>query len=571
MTTSTLPATKPRLAWLSTERLAYLLLALVPTLVRIMHLGARALAPAEAHTALRAWQQAHGLHPALDAGSPLLFSLQTLSFFVADGSDALARAWPLLAAGALPLTFYLMRQRLGRSTALIAATLVTLSPLVNAFARRSDPTSFALLAAGLALAGWFRWQDEQPHGSALLLSGIALAFLSGPGGFSVLLALAAFLLLAQLENPQQRLRLSARSAQPALILLLAGGAAFLTRFDTLGLSAINLSQWLADFSLAPKHLLFGFIRMAADEPVLSLFGLLAVIWGVRRGGMSRALSIAAGISALLAILHGPDASYSRAVAAFFLTLPTARLLDHWRQQHAFSFRSLEQILLTAVIFLLAFLTVYALMTFAHTSSPQFKLLFLLTDLMGVIVIAIFIWFIGWPEVRNALIISALSLSLLFGAGMAWALAFNHTLPTLARVTPTETLPAMQSLVQTIGDISQHNTGDRHATAIALIPGTPADDVIQWYLRDAAQLDVTPNVNLQDPPPIILAPPQAAPALGDTYAGQSRGLSTDWGLKDIQTLNQAITWFFQRRAPFPPPTHDTIQLWVRLDHLSLNQH
>ena len=78
------------------ERLAYGLLIVVPLIIRLIDLGGRTLSPTEASTALRAWQASQALHPTLDAGSHLLFSLQTLTFFIAGASDGLARAWPLL-------------------------------------------------------------------------------------------------------------------------------------------------------------------------------------------------------------------------------------------------------------------------------------------------------------------------------------------------------------------------------------------------------------------------------------------------------------------------------------------
>jgi hypothetical protein len=553
------------------ERLAYMLLTLLPALVRIMHLGARTLTPAEARTATRAWQQAQGLHPVLDAGNPLLFSLQTLSFWVAGGSDALVRVWPLLATAALPLTLYLMRHWLGRWPALIAATLLTLSPLVNAFARRGDATNFALLAAGLALAGWARWQDERSHGIPLMLTSAVLALLSGPAGFSVLLALSLFLILAHPAAPAQRFRLTAANITPALILLLTGGTYLFIRADALGLVAVTLTQWLHAFSLAPKHLLFGFIRMAADEPVLSLFGLMAVITGIQQKANHdhRALSAAAALATLIAILHGPDAANSRAVAAFFLALPTASFLHHRARSHDFTLRSLEQPLLTAILIMLSFLVVYALTAFAHSSDGKFILLALITALMGLSIIGVFIWFIGWPEIRGALLSTGLILTLLFGSGMLWALAFNSTLPTLARITPTESLPGVPELIRTIGDISQHNTGDRHTLAIQLIPGTGADDVIQWYLRDAAQFSIDPNFSQPEPAPIILAPAQSDLNL-TRYAGETIALSTHWGLNDLHSAQAFISWFFTRHAPFPPPTVDSIELWVQGDMLSLSQ-
>ncbi len=568
-TASSPPAAKPSLAWLTMERLAYALLILAPTAIRLVDLGGRALSPVEASAALRAWQQAQGLHPALDAGGPLLFSLQSLTFFIMGATDALARAWPLLAAAALPLAFYFMRDWLGRWQALTATTLITLSPLVNAFARRSDGVSFALLAAAIALAGWTRRLDGKADGWRWTLAGVAIALLAGPAGVTTLIALAIIFLLTQPSAPRR----SAPAASDWGIfaaILLAGGTLFFTRFDALGLTAINLTQWLGDFSLAPLSLLTGLIRLLADEPLLSLFGFMAILWGLRQSRTLRALSLAATVAALIAIAQGPDVAYSRAVTAFFLALPTAAFLVHLARGGNFSFRSLEQILFVIVLILLAFLSVYALVSFAKSGDFQQLTLFFITILMALIISGVFIWFIGWQEVRGGLLMTGLILTLLFGAGMIWSLAFNHTLPNLARVSPTETMPDARDLVATYGDISQRLTGDRWAEAIVLIPGSQADDVIQWRLRRAAQFSMTKSIDPHQPPAIIITPADAELTLGDNYAGQTFTLLSNWGVDHLASTNDAIRWFFYRRAPFPPPAADAVNLWVRLDLLDLGQ-
>ena len=552
------------------ERLAYALLIFIPTAIRLVNLGGRALSPVEASTALRAWQTSQGLHPALDAGSPLLFSLQSLTFFVMGATDALARAWPLLAAAAIPLALYFTREWLGRWTALIAATIITLSPLVNAFARRGDGVSFALLAAAIALTGWSRVVRDQSHGWMLTLAAVAIALLSGPAGFTVLIALAIIFALTWGASAEQRTTPASGDWAIFAVILVAGGAAFFTRFDALGLTAVNLTQWLNDFSLAPKTLLMGLIRMLADEPLLSLFGLMGIIWGVRQSRVPRALSLAAAIAALIAIAQGPDVAYSRAVAAFFLALPTAALLVHLARRGEFSFHSLEQILFVTVLVLLAFLAVYALVAFAHNGDFNRLSIFFVTALLALIIIVIFIFFISWAEVRGGLLMTALILTLLFGAGMIWHLAFNDTLPTLARVSPTETMPDAKDLIATYGDISQHQTGDRWAEEIVLIPGSRSDDVIQWYLRRAEQFRVVDGVNPQNPPAIIITPAELELSLGEDYAGQSFALLSNWGVDHLASANDAIRWFFFRQAPFPPPAADAVNLWVRLDLLDLNQ-
>ena len=154
--------------------------------------------------------------------------------------------------------------------------------------------------------------------------------------------------------------------------------------------------------------------------------------------------------------------------------------------------------------------------------------------------------------------------------MIWSLAFNNTLPNLARVSPTETMPDAKDLITTYGDVSQHQTGDRWAEEIVLIPGSQSDDVIQWYLRQARQFKVVDGVNPQNPPAIIITPAALELSLGEAYAGQSFALLSDWDIDHLASANHAIRWLFFRQAPFPPPSADTVNLWVRLDLLNLNQ-
>ncbi len=571
MTASSQTIDQPRirLPWLTMERLAYGLLVLIPLAIRLIDLGGRTLSPMEASTALRAWQASQGLHPSLDAGSSLLFSLQTLTFFVMGATDALARAWPLLAVSLIPLAFYLARNWLGRWIALTAATLITLSPLANAFARRADGTGLALLAAAVALAGWGLVQKGRRHGWTLTLTGLGLALLSGPAGWTVLIALAILFLLTW-QTAEPHTAPAAGDWAIAALIFFAGGAAFFTRFDAMGLTAISLSQWLTDFTLAPMTLLTGFVRMAADEPLLSLFGLIAVLWGLRRGGAVRAMSLAAIAVALIAIAQGPDVAYSRAVAAFFLALPVASFLVTLARRGDLSIHSLEETLFSVVLILLAFLASYALVAFAQSGDFNRLTLVFITLLMGLATTGVFVWFIGWREVRSGLILTWLILTLLFGSAMTWQLAFNATLPTLARISPTEATPDMKDLITTYGDLSQRQTGDRWAAAIVLIPGSQSDEVIQWYLRRAQDFQVVAGVNEQAPPDIIIAPADRELALGEDYAGQKFVTLSNWGIDHLESTNDAVRWFFFRRAPAPPPAADAVNLWISIDLMDLNQ-
>ncbi len=560
--------TSSRPNWLTLERLAYGLLILVPTVIRLIDLGGRTLAPAEAATALRAWQQAQGMHPALDAGQPLLFTLQSLTFFVAGATDAAARFWPVLAACLIPLALYFARGWLGRWPALVAAALITLSPAINALARRGDGAAFALLAAAAALAGLALLVEGSQGGWTVIAVSLAALLISGPAGFSALIPLTIILILT----------LRASEARPAPlagawvafgVTLILGGTLFMVRFDALGLAALNLTDWLQSFGLGGIHLLGGFIRLAVDEPLISLFGLLGVVWGLRTGGRARILALAAVAAGLMAIFQGPDVTFSRAAAAFFLALPAAAFLVHLAGKGDLSFHSLEEALFVAVLILLAFLTVYALTAFANTGKFDRLVIFGVSILLALVMTIVFLFFIGWREVRAGLAIAALILTLLFSLSSLWSLGFNHTLPTLARAYPTEALPDVKDLVRTYGDLSQQQRGDRWAVTVALIPGSPSDELIQWYFRQAEDFHVVDGVSADAPPPVIIAPADRELALDD-YAGQRFEMLSDWDLTRVATTNQAIYWFLFRRAPFPPPSVDAVNLWVNLDLLSLKQ-
>ena len=557
-----------RTRWLTLERLAYFLLFLIPTTIRWINLGTRTLAPAEAETALRAWQASQGLNIQLDAGQPLLFTLQKLTFFVMGATDAIARAWPLLAAAVIPLVLYWARHWLGRRQALLAATFIVLSPTVNAFARRADGVTFALLGAGLALAGLSMLHDQKRAGWKPIAVGMALLLLSGPAGFSVLPPLFVIMLLS-MRDVRFRTAPKREDWMWFGVVLALGGTALLTKFDALGLTAVNLTQWLRDFDLSPQQWLLGWVRLAVDEPVLSLFGLIGILWGFRRQGQPRIFAMAAILAGAIAILQGPDVTYSRSVAAFFFAFPAASYLVHLSSRGGLRCYSLEQILLVVVLILLAFLSAYALASFAASGDFARLIIFFVSVFLALVMIVIFLFFIGKREVSAGLHLTALVLTMLFGLGSLWSLGFNSVLPTMARVYPTEALPDVKDLVRIYGDLSGHQRGDRWALDIVLMPGSASDDVLQWYFRYGEDVRVQQNIPSDSPPAMIVAP-ETRELMLDGFAGQRFALLTDWDIGRVTTTNQGIYWFLFRRAPFPPPDVDAVNLWVTLNLLSLQQ-
>ncbi len=553
---SPLPAWMQRL---TLEHLAYAVLLIIPLVVRLIDLGGRPLAPAEASTALRAWQLSQGHAPLLDAGIPLLFSLQTFTFWLLGASDALARLWPLLAACALIIVLLDWRPWLGRTSTLIAAILLTGSPLLNAFARRADGVAFAMLAAALMLAAWPRLQNGDRRGWGLLLGAAALALISGQAGFSALLAGLALLLWGLRRGHNLPSWPDLSHVTLALAILLLGGTAFLRSIDALGLAALNLSDWLQAFTLRPSAWLWSALRFIAGEPLLLPLGLAGLIWNLRQRSALTFVTPAAWLALLIALLQGPDAAGSRAVAALFLAPFAARFLLALRQQGEFALGDVEATLYAIVFEVLIALSVFSLITYSWAGESSQLALLIGALVMALFVSAVFIFFIGW---RRMLSMAALCLILslaIYDVAQISGIAFDRAAPRYATLYASDSRLALRDLQKSIGDLSERQHGERWALPITIIADEATSDVLQWTLRRSPYITVAGDVGAENAPSLIIAPASRELALGDRYAGQPFRILDTWS-PDQGDIQQKIAWFIFRNAPWERPTTDVV-LWA----------
>ena len=170
------------LTWLTIERLAWLVIGVAAAAIRLMGLTVRAFDPAEAQQAVAALGAAGLPGPGI---SPLLLSLQRISFGLLQSSEGLARFWPALAGVALVLLAYELRGEIGRVGALGAAILLAISPLLVFWSRSATGESFTVLAAMVLIVALSRARRGDPWviwGAV----GLALLVLSSPTGYSVL-------------------------------------------------------------------------------------------------------------------------------------------------------------------------------------------------------------------------------------------------------------------------------------------------------------------------------------------------------------------------------------------------
>ncbi len=565
----------PWLQRITIEQLIYAVLALTALVIRLVDLGLRPLAPVEASTALRAWQISRGLEPALDAGTPLLLSLDTATFFMTGAASGLVRLWPLLASVGLVVAVYYWRNWIGRWLALTTAILVTLSPLVNAFGRRGDGAAFVLLALAIALVGWGRLSRGNAGGWTWLAVGLGLILISGPAAPTALLALAVVLLLTRrMAQPLSSPGVTAFVTFLAVVML--GGTVFLTHLNGLGLMALNWSEWLAAFSLSPSAWLWGLIRLLLDEPLIMFAGIIGLALVARRSvrenddraGIVLAFGIAGLVVALLAILQGPYAASSRAVVALMFAVPAAYFLVWLFRRLDVQSLNAEMGLYVIVFAALIVLAVLALISYTETGQLTHLWLLAATMAMAVVLTVVFLYVLKQPQILGLALLTLVAAVALFNFATASGLAFDAHSPRFPALYETDTRPGVYDLVITAGDVSEREKGYRWALPIALVTGSEADDLLQWYLRQAPELQLLEQVGLENAPPLVVAPDDKILPLSVRYAGQDFAILDAWDPAQGD-LRQKIAWALFRVSPWNIPTENHV-LWADTFVLTPNE-
>ena len=132
--------------------LPYVAVFCVGMLLRLVDLGARPLSSAEAAASWAAWSSANGssVLPLLSnpPQSAALFGLQWMIFWLAGGSDGIARLAPALLSSAVVLLPWILRAALGTIASVTLAALLALDPLAIGYSRVADG------AALTSAAGW---------------------------------------------------------------------------------------------------------------------------------------------------------------------------------------------------------------------------------------------------------------------------------------------------------------------------------------------------------------------------------------------------------------------------------
>ncbi len=550
------------------ETFVYALIGLTASALRLLNLAALPLTPNEASAAWVAWLDA-AARTAPDVAAPvsaLLYTLHRLTFALFGGGDALARLFPALVGLGMVALPWLLRHRLGRVPALIAALLLAVDPWLITASRQADSTILSLGLGLLLLVGLMRLAEGVKWSPALAVAA-GLFLISGPGMWGLLPVL---LIPGLLFFQKEKKVLSSLWTRQNLVLLV--GSAILGATVWLlapsGLSAVgtSLGAWLGHFGDQGYPLAWAGLRLLRDQLWLLIFGLggLALLWRDEDRSWAILLTAWTVWAAVLLLLPGrtpadlPMLSLPLLLAAPRLMawpwVTTWRATD--RQEGMLMGGILAAILVTGVLWFVQY---------ANTNAPEPGLNALLSLLLAGVLILFFGWWANWPMAGRVTVILGTAMLLYFGVATGWQISTRLDPPgTLGYARTVPDLDARQLAVD-IRTLSAQRVGDQFSIPIQVQVNPSPDPILGWYLRDMRDLRwvLAPEViQAYDRSPLVITPTQAPPTLPDGYIGSTYAIRQSWLPSDLPDTQARLRWLLYQKAP-ADRTGESVDLWVAL--------
>jgi hypothetical protein len=597
------PAEEPSPApWLTGEKAVYIGLALVALILRLIALGAYPLSDAEAGQALVAWRILQGQAVGQAGYSPLIVTLNLVSFLLLGGGEAAARLGPALLSVPLVLLPYGLRRYLGRTGALAAGVLFALSPTVLYFTRTVDG-DIGVAVGGLALVvGLFNWLEAQTSNNKSPLSnlylaagGLVLMLTASPSAYSMLALLLGFLGLAAavggsgyiepiragLTALQSRESRAAGWGELALALgigLVAIASGLLFNLGGLAATADLLTTWLLGFEpgMAAGGAYPAVFLLSLYEPLIllgGLFGLSVVLMRRRLIDLFLGWWFFGGIA--LDLLRSGRSDGEVLVSLLPLVLLAGLALGMlWDSLAALrgpdnELRRQGVLMVTGIGLVIAAFAYTELMKYTREDSW----LYLLPLAAAALFIGLVVLFWMWDEGRYALQGAALvAVAILLGftigdvSRLDYARLASPYQP-LVRAPAADGLPLM---VATLHQVSSWWAGD--ANTLDIVADRHLGPEVEWQLR------VFRNVTWVDSPTqaaqaaaaqesaAVLLPASGTPQestsvpLGEGYIGQDFAIRANWTPAGLS--GPALVRWVVLRTAVTPVIYDRAVLWVK---------
>ena len=219
-----------------------------------------------------------------------------------------------------------------------------------------------------------------------------------------------------------------------------------------------------------------------------------------RLGIVWAFAIAALVVALVAILQGPYSAGSRAVAALMFAVPAAYFLVWLFRRFDLKSFNAEMALYVIVFAALIVLAVLGLISYTETGQVTHLWLLAATVAMAVVLTVVFLYVLKQPQILSLALVVVVAALTLFNLATASGLAYDARSSRFPALYESDTRSGIYDLVITAGDVSEREQGYRWALPMALVTGSEADDLLQWYLRPAPELQLVEHIGLENAPP-----------------------------------------------------------------------
>lgn len=187
-------ATLIPLTW---ETIAWVALLITAAFLRFVNVGVRAMSHDESLHALYSfylYDTGKYEHNPMMHG-PLLFHLNAIAYFLFGDSDATARLMPVLAGIGVVAVAWLFRRYIGRTGALVAGVLITISPSLLFHSRYIRNDIYIALFLLIWIYGAFRYlETRQPRWLLVVTLGMAFGFITKENHFMNGAIMGAFFL-----------------------------------------------------------------------------------------------------------------------------------------------------------------------------------------------------------------------------------------------------------------------------------------------------------------------------------------------------------------------------------------
>jgi hypothetical protein len=565
--------------WLTVERAAYIGLLFLALWIRLLHLGQRPLDPDEAEQALAAWKLAKGVDVTERGLSPLLLSLQYLTFLLTGASDVTARIWPALVGSSMVVMPYALRKHLGRGAALFASLLLAFSPNLAFFSRQS--IGHVLVAAAslgllVCLLNWVQGGGERWFVGVGIAAGLLL--ISGPGAWLMLLVLAGATIWLQVGG---RLDLSAggKGVLPFVLTISLGSTALLLHWGGLGMAVDLLPSWLGSFAArsGPYPWYHPALRLALDEPLLLLAGLAGFgLSASRRNRLGHILGAWAAVALVVSTVAGGRQPGDLLLVVVPLAILAGIALDGLMRYLAVGWQSrdangqsgwqgsrLEAALLAGVMLVLLVTSAIWMASYSKGYAVQYLWVTLAPVGLLVLVALLYGFWGGWDTALGVTAAVATTVLLAYAVSLSWGMNQDFSPDRRAAVEATQAAYGMRSLPSTLETLSANQVGDPHALPVDVVTRPGSDELqplLGWALREFSHLRWSDRHLPSDPHLAVVASESLDLPIGESYAGQDFPLVTEWSPRELADKS-LWRWILFREAPAAPPASNAV-LWVR---------